>query len=1349
MTPHRQKQTFLAALGCVLALATPGAAQDETCTLAGKYIQLDDTELVYALNDEAVKRDAKFDAASVFFDDGVEGSGGAGACEGGSIVGELNCALIEPMTGNGDSTGTGSAGGGGKAAPPEPRFDQAARDLAGSNARVTVPVRRYLAPGDPPRVITVPSGRPRLSSRGDIGKAGMERLQKTVNDNLARLGSAATALNPAAYQQLLDGGTGYVVNVPAKGEDDILLTAPATPGARLPSECVSLVKQEAEMARLAKAIADKTRECNTVMANIKARKRDNDKGGAIDWLAQRLGQDERLERLTKRHDACTKAAGELRKQHAELKNRALKNRKRLLRDQHEREIAAIKADPKLLAAEEKSRMANAIAERAQLEGHLAKMQDGMNAYMANIRSMDKAIADLRASDDPEKEAKIATLETERDRYESAYGSWLERMEAIRVRREKDFNRMMGENAKDGIGPASNRELRKRLVDRGLNPTEVISAKFGDGVKYAGQQAELDRETLGGATTLGQSTAELLGEVAVDYYTMSPAERLRRLRDYGPSALEGIGEGTVEGLEGLYKLGKGAIDLIPEAAGYEGFEGSTTGTLVDLGSKIADAGRRGTDGRTNNDSIFENYSDNISKLWGNADKAFNRKFEQLAGQGEKGIKEGVKTATKVGTMAVGGETAALQSLSKVNQVLRGLRGLDKAEDLAKVGDKAADLARTGDAVGDLSRGGNAASDVTRTLEAGGDAAGDLTRTLDPAGDLTRTVEPAGDAGNALSRTERMTDAGRTAGNSASDLTKTSPIDPAEAARMADAVPHDLGRARRFKQGSEARVAQEALEAAGVEPAFARVFAAKAVEGSAEAAIGAAALEKGLPPGPLLKSGKITEEGLRRGMRQYLDELGKTPDEAKAIIDRAMSRKPPEAPTPPVTPKAPEPVANLPEAAPARPAANPAPDAAPASAPKAPEAPAPSGAEAARETLETVNNALLDAPPDPLLRPAGRFSREELARRLATTAEEAAATKRLSPAEGAGLKAPTTRLDPADAAGLRSETARLSPGEAAGTTTPTARLSPAEGAGLKAPTTRLDPPAPAAAPDGPATARLQAPDQPFASGPIDPDPVFVQPNAQGGVDLTHRGRQISLKGDQRIGEGMTSAAYGSDQGINILKVGRNNPVSEGLDNLGRSAMEGRLAIPELRGRYRLGQGSRLPDGEGAAGGLLSVVERGPEPFSSIADDLARAGDIGDARKLALKEAADTMARDGYVLADLKADNFGFAPSARSNLDRALDFVPLDDGMVIKFKPEFPDMAVAAQKFLLDPGDAIRALPENLALAAMRDQMSLFDPFVDWAAMNAGRLDGPLSTLGNGGAAGVPYTPTLGLRFKGLGR
>lgn len=1391
--------------------ASPLVAQTaDHCKLAGNYIDLGNTTLTYVLNQDAVKRYANVDVADLFFDDDIEGAGEVTACEGGGMAGAIRCQVTSPIENQSGSASSNANPLEASTFAPEtsPLQDEGARDLIGSDLTISVPVTRFYSPGPPAQVFTVPSGAPTLKSDTPITAAARQRLKDAIGRNYQTLARQGHPVSQISMDQMMNGGTSLPITVAHQAKDDLLQTSPATPGVRLPSECVSLLRLQQEEAAAKSALQKKSRECNILKSNIKARERENSKGGLVDSLAGFFGQDERLTRLTNRHKACVKDAAVLRASYNELKKRAKARRDRLNSDQHEREIAAIKADPKRLKEEKKIRESRLIGARAQYEKQVAKIQDGMNAYNKNLLALDKQIADMKAGDDPDKEAKVAALERERQRYEATYDSWLARMISIKDVRERDFNRLLNENAKDGIGATSNKELRNALSARGLNPTEVISAEFGEGLDRAAIQAQRDRETLGGSTTTGQTGNELLAEVVEDYYTMSPAERARRLWTYGPDALKGIAEGTYEGGEGLFKLGKGLVDLIPEAAGFEGFEGSTVDKLVGTGSKLSDQFTRGTDGRANDRDVFENFSDNMGKYAGKLDDKFNRGFETLAGSGEKGIKEGVKKFAKGGTMIAGGEVAALQTLSKFNQGLKALRGLDAAGDVARGADVVADLSRAGDAATDLARAGDGLNDATRTV----DRLNDATRTTDGLNDATRTTDGLNDATRTV---ENLGETGGTFGK-----TRTTP--PGEVVDPNKFRPIDAGPVRKFPEKSPARATQDALERAGVDPSFARVYGARATERSADAAIAGGAFEAGVSPKTLLRNGSTTEEGLRKGIKSYLNERGVPPAEQGGIIEKFMNRPSPDLPSP--TPAA------------------------------AKAADIPNPATAATKKLSPAEGAGLKAPTvrqpapatpigrDPLSRNAGRFSKEELARRLGEkTAEANAATKRLSPADGAGLKSPTVRqpgpvtnaesaataatkkLSPAEGAGLKSPTVRqpgpvtnaesaataatkkLSPAEGAGLKSPTIRqpgpvtnaesaataatkkLSPAEGAGLKAPTVRqpgpvtnaesaataatkkLSPaegaglksptvrqPAPVAALDPP-TKRLPAPVGPNPStitpspirGPaVDPVPVVARPTPDGGVHLSHNGREITLPKRQEIGIGQTSRVYGSDEGINVVKLSKEDQIARHLDELGRSAMEGKVAIPEVRGRYKLSDQSRLHSTDVTPGGTMTVLEKGPPIFAKAAEALRAAGKgIGAERKAALQSFAKRMNDEGFVVSDLKADNFGFRPSDKMGVDKALDLVPLDDGILIKLKAEFAHRAPEMQKIIIDPGDLARSFPEGLALNDIRERLSLFDHMVDWKAMNGGRANGPLSTLGRGAGNALPYTPTLGLHFKGL--
>ncbi|MGH1447734.1 MAG: hypothetical protein ACRBBO_17010, partial [Cognatishimia sp.] len=244
------------------------------------------------------------------------------------------------------------------------------------------------------------------------------------------------------------------------------------------------------------------------------------------------------------------------------------------------------------------------------------------------------------------------------------------------------------------------------------------------------------------------------------------------------------------------------------------------------------------------------------------------------------------------------------------------------------------------------------------------------------------------------------------------------------------PIDAGPVRKFPEKSPARATQDALERAGVDPSFARVYGARATERSADAAIAGGAFEAGVSPKTLLRNGSTTEEGLRKGIKSYLNERGVPPAEQGGIIEKFMNRPSPDLPAP--TPAA------------------------------AKAADIPNPATAATKKLSPAEGAGLKSP---TVRQPGPVTNAESA--------ATAATKKLSPAEGAGLKSPTVRqpgpvtnaesaataatkkLSPAEGAGLKAPTVRqpspVTNAESAATAA-TKKLSPAEGAGLKAPTVR---------------------------------------------------------------------------------------------------------------------------------------------------------------------------------------------------------------------------------------------------------------------------------------------------------
>ncbi|WP_146184019.1 hypothetical protein [Aliiroseovarius pelagivivens] len=1301
-----------------------------------------------------------------------------------------------------------------KVADPEA---ESTRSIADAKVTATVPLRRLLRPGNPPEIHTVPVGRPDYQSSKALSAADAKRVEGTMRSNLEALRkSPPFQVTGPALSQLMAGGAGYTIPLNVRGEDDTFIAPPITDGATLPRACIPFVQKADLVARTANALRDKKTECNRVAAKIKTQERINANGGVLDVVAQFFRADEHLNNLKNAKGTCDRELKAISRAHRRAKDDYDAELDKLAGAQHKRHMDAIKSDPKLLAAEEKRRREAAIDTAAAWVKQDEKIQKGMLAYEKNLKRYDDEIAALQAGDDPDKADKIAKLKEDRDRYLYAYDTWLERMVAIKHNRWKDHNRAFEQNRKDGIGPTNEGELDDQIIAAGGDPDEVIRARFPD-QQFAREpqeaqnqsQAEKDARTLSGNIAKEPSLGEIAGEAFTDVLTMSDEEQLENIIKYGPSAAKGIGQAVEEGLRGAYDIGKGAIDLNAEFYGFDGFEGDTTEKISRFGDKIEDLGTRGADDRLNERGYFENFNENLEKLSETGSDQLGRKFENLAGQGERGMREATRLGAKGGTMIVGGEAVVIQGLARAGQAARGLGVLDKA----------GDATRAADTVGDLARQGNTAADAARLSETTGDLGRTASSASDEVGTAGRLLDDGADASGDALKTTTNPDQGIVS----VDATQPPPLDPSKTTThvppTSGASPLPPGEPPKFRTASPSRQAQDALEAAGVDPHLARVFGSRAAARDKDAAIAAGAFESGVNPAKLYENGAINQEGLRKGLNNYFAEMGVPPENRAAAIDRYMNQPPPSAatasPTPPRAPDAGGAQANaLASEAPMNPAEL-------ATQPR-------QRGQAGRYSRAELDKRLAAdgaAQADPLAK-TQRYTPEDVAAAQSITGKDPAATQKFTPEEMAGAEAPLSPTPNQSLPAKTAPTARMSPDSLPSPEAPTVRMTAAEKAAQqaaetkRAPTQQFTPEElaaaqatpPAASKSAPATQKFtpeemagaEAPliktltevrtaAQPSAVGetplapqparttlpgagatedatarlspeelarslqgsprpaivPTDPQPVHISRNADGNYLFQHGGRQVEVPSKAQIGQGATSTVFGADQKPNVLKTSQWDPVANHLDDLGRERMSGVVPIPELHKRYSIAPGSQLNGEMPLSGGRLSVLERGPDSFNDTANALEAAGQgIGAERKAALNSFVRPLNAKGIVVSDLKADNFGFRPSTNPNSANALEVVPLDDGMVIVLKPEFAHLAPQMQRHILDPGDMLRGMRSDFALEELRERMADFDKYVDWDAMNGNLPDRPLRTLGYSPEGhGLSYTPNLGLRFSGL--
>lgn len=1307
---------ILLASALTICLITAAAAQaSNTCNLTNGVIVLGDVDLVYSVDPNQVPLPLPGAAGEAgddpFFDDGMEASAENDDCASRGMVGAIRCGVTKAID-NAQANQDGSGRPAGVSSSQQTSntgtdpVAKAERELADSKSTVTVPVRRYLIPGNPPSVVTRAIGRPRLSENARLSQAALKRLNQSLATSLDALDTSSHPVHPDSYQRLLQGGTTLPVVVTPVGSDPLLVTGALSAPVQMPAECVSYLKSQQNALRLSAELDDVRKRCKLLSSNIDATRRANARDPWIERVGgfvQDLKGTSRLSRLQDQHAQCLARAAVIRRQLAEENAFAQRRRGRLETEQRARELAAIKNDPAALENERKARVAEAVLAEREVQKHRLKMNEGIKAYDRQLREFDRAIAELEAGNLPNKEAQIALLKRERERYQSNYDSWLEHMERVRQRRGKDANRVYSRNRSEGIGPTDVGDLRQRLAADGSDANELLEQNFDETIERAALQAVRDRRNGRPDATIDQSGPKEKLASLIEAYSAGNlykrVEHARKVVGRSGSYVEGVGLAGLEGAKGLVSVGKGGLDLVAEIHGFDGFQGNTVDRVAGAITATEDFFSRGADGQLNRKSAFENYAEKVPLLTDAVLSRGQRATEIAAGQGEEGIRKAIKTVGQTAGAAAGVEAvAASKGLSTLKRLARSSRGLDTAGDASRVVNNAGDLGRSTDLAGDAGKGGDAAGDLTRTVEGS-----------------TGTVK------------------GTTGGAPADDaFGKTATFDgspePVSLGAGSDALP-----VRVPKAGTKERRAYEALRDVGVEPKFARVFAGAAGETSAEQAIADALLSKWVSPKRLLREGSVTEEGLRQGLRSALDAQGITNPRRQADIMERLMALPENVSSHASSGKLPTSSAGLPDL---------------------PKLPGKSG-----QALDALKEAGVDP----------RFLRFHARQAADRTAEHAIASglynSRISPRKliengtvsekdlRRGMKSVLDEYgirDPQQQAGIIDRFMSGDPGPKP----VEIRLPSSLGAGpepVRVPAAAIK----ALTPDGPRRAKARPAQDATSATPnptgvtapsrVDPRNMSARIGDDGTLRLSREGGgELRLRQDQMLGQGMTSAVYGLGEGMPAVKVSRQDPLAAALDDLGYDGMLGTLPVPQIHKQYRLAPGSQLPGGEIGDGGLVSVVDRGPQSFAAEADRLQSAGrPLPPGHVAALQEALAPMNAKGFVLADLKPDNFGFryADSA------VAEMVPLDYGMWVKLRPDRIDDAAAMQRILLSPDKITRSMPTELAIRDIKDQLSLFDSAVDWKAMNGGRADGPLRTLGNSVGDSVPYTPKLGLMFPNL--
>lgn len=763
----------LISIAAILTLSTSVSAQsiaprDDLCIREGdSYLGIPITVTYeFPLDPPTVSVEDLPDAGGLFPNPpgGSSGTGGP-SCGGGGIVGALSC-VAEQIANAGAAAAAAAATAGASAADEVGNSDVADQpEQAPTPVTVTMELQPMLSSGSPPRVIYRPKGDAKITRPESLTDENVAQIARTVAAQGRSIAEYSQPLNATQLDNLRNGNP-LELTPP--------ITAPgatatgSTEGLRMPAECNSLFRAENELLDLRDrrtSIRDRIKMLKDML------KKEREKGGLL-GLVWDSAEADRLERIIA-HEERRLAAVD--RQIAEKTSFIQRRANRVREDVEDAEIAAIKADPQRLAAEEARRrqaLIDAAREAARFKWMLI---EGEQQYAQSIAAYDARIARAEAEGN---DAYADSLREDKARLERTRDSWKESYEGMYSSRLKDQQRLIKQNREDGIGPTQ--DATSVLLADGENPIEVLESGARDAARESmARRVGTDSTTLGGTATEDYTFEDFARDLGDSNAEMWENPELFADR-YG-HFWKGVGEGTADAVKDLAVMAVEAGDTAGEAfesaltdvTGYEfnAFGRENLDALVRAGDAISDA-----------DAL------KIGDKAADLARAVDRRIEQMAGQGEKGIERALEGAGYATATVFAAEEAAIRAAVKgaqvVDNVVDIVRGVDAVSDLARAGDAVTDVARATDAATDVARATDAAADVARATDAATDAA----RATDAATDAARATDSATDVARASDTAANVENAGEAASNlptaarateSASDANRTT-----EAATGAD-------------------------------------------------------------------------------------------------------------------------------------------------------------------------------------------------------------------------------------------------------------------------------------------------------------------------------------------------------------------------------------------------------------------------------------------------------------------------------------------------------------------------------------------------------------------------------------
>ncbi|WP_026758775.1 hypothetical protein [Sediminimonas qiaohouensis] len=675
------------------------------------------------------------------------GAGEAVKCNGGGMVNAINC-VAERIEGA-SAAATGAAAEAMQAAADAARAAAASASARGPSAgadtgreagadedsavTITMEFRPVFDAGTPAMMSIEAAGPTDIASDRELSDEDARQMAGRVAEQMRILREWQVPLDATQTEAVIDGAP-LGVGVPFTAEG-VQAATDKTPAYRMPAACASLFRAYVDRDALRQRRADVAERAQRLRDEIE---RQREEAGALGYFWDSEWVD-RAEALVERLDQQLSAIdGEI----AEKTDYIDRRGERLSEEDRERELEAIRSDPERLAAEEQRRRDALIEAARDARKYKWQLIEGEQEYAKKLAAYDALInrAETQGND-----AYADQLRSDKSRLETARDQWREHTDSVYQSRLSEQQRLLDRNRSEGIGPVQ--DATSLLLSEGENPVEVLEGGAREAARaFVSGRVATDARTLGGSATEEYTLDDFARDLGDSNAEMWENPELFAQR-YG-SYLQGAGEATKDAVSDLAMLAAEAGDTAGEA-----FE---SGLSDVTGHEFNSFGRENLDTIVGAaETLSEADALAIGEAAGDLADYAGRRVEQLAGQGEAGIREALRGTGYATASILGAEEVALAGALKASRLGRAA---GDAATAGKAADAATDAARAADAAGDARRAGNAAGAATDAARGAGrmdaparnaaheaDAARDVARRTDgSAGEMTATAAPSNPA-----------------------------------------------------------------------------------------------------------------------------------------------------------------------------------------------------------------------------------------------------------------------------------------------------------------------------------------------------------------------------------------------------------------------------------------------------------------------------------------------------------------------------------------------------------------------------------------------------------------------------